>query len=94
MERIKSNPNLMAYEDPIVKEIREKKDDILRNTDKVISLLSKKKTELNGKVLEELLEHEDMLKQVLEIIGAKDKSKIVSKKQLVSSKNLPKSPQA
>lgn len=44
MERIKSNPNLLAYEDPVVKEIREKKDDILRNTDKIISLLSKKKT--------------------------------------------------
>jgi L-lactate utilization protein LutB len=84
----------MAYEDPVVKEIREKKDDILRNTDKIISLLSKKKTELNGKVLEELLEHEDMLKQVLEIINSKDKNKIVSKKQLISSKNLPKPPPA
>ena len=34
----------------------------MRNTDKLISLLTKKKTELDSKTLDELADHDQMIK--------------------------------
>lgn len=54
VDTIKSNSTLISQEEPAQRQIREKKESILKTSEKLIGLLNQKKSNLESKTLEQL----------------------------------------